>query len=271
MMVKMRFKYIIIFSFLIFLTLAALPALSTGTETDQPANPDPQTVIFNARQAYDQKDFARARDLYQGLLDQGITDGHLFYNLGNCYFRLGDIGRAILYYRRAQILIPRDADLAANLNNAIQNRLDQLESGESGIKKVFLFWYCNSSRQELIYVFLALNLLFWASLSIYLFKRQNWLRWLWIALLVLWVVSGAAALDKYAGSSGIHSGVVIEPEIEVRSGYSQNDTVLFKLHAGAEFAVEGEERGWFKIHLPDGKRGWVNGEFARIVEDLKSI
>jgi uncharacterized protein YgiM (DUF1202 family) len=92
-----------------------------------------------------------------------------------------------------------------------------------------------------------------------------------MVLLIFWVVSGTTAFYKYTASSGIHSGVVIEPEIEVRSGYSQNDTVLFKLHCGADFEVEGQEKGWFKIHLPDGKRGWVNGEFVRIVEDFKSI
>lgn len=266
----MKTKIVISFSLLIILAVMAA-VLAAGNGIDQPLKADPQTTLYSAGQAYDQKDFARARDLYQSLLDQGIVNGHLFYNLGNCYFRLGDIGRAILYYRRAQIYIPRDADLAANLGNAIQNRLDQLESGETGIKKVFFFWYYNLSWRELLYIFLGLNLLFWTALSVFLFQRRNWLRWLWIVLLVLWVFSGATALYKYAGSSGIHSGVVIEPEIEVRSGYSQNDTVLFKLHSGADFGVEGQERGWFKIHLPDGKRGWVNGDFVRIVEDLKSI
>ena len=251
--------------------IASAPVFAAENGANPPLNSDPQATLFSAGQAYDQKDFARARDLYQILLDQGIVNGHLFYNLGNCYFRLGDIGRAILYYRRAQIYIPRDADLTANLGNAIQNRLDQLESGETGIKKVFLFWYYNLSWRELLYIFLGLNLFFWTALSIFLFQRRNWLRWLWIMLLFLWVVSGVTAFYKYAGSSGIHSGVVIEPEIEVRSGYSQNDTVLFKLHCGAEFGVEGQEKGWFKIHLPDGKRGWVSGEFVRIVEDLKSI
>lgn len=266
----MKNQIIKIFSVLTILAVA-ISVFAVDNGANPPLNSDPQATLFSAGQAYDQKDFARARDLYQSLLDQGIVDGHLFYNLGNCYFRLGDIGRAILYYRRAQIYIPRDADLAANLGNAIQNRLDQLESGETGIKKVFFFWYYNLSWRELLYIFLGLNLLFWTALSVFLFQRRNWLRWLWIVLLVLWVFSGVTALYKYAGSSGIHSGVVIEPEIEVRSGYSQNDTVLFKLHCGADFGVEGQEKGWFKIHLPDGKRGWVSGEFVRIVEDLKSI
>ena len=41
----------------------------------------------------------------------GIENGRLYYNIGNAYMMLGDHGRAILSYRRAQRYIGSDDDV----------------------------------------------------------------------------------------------------------------------------------------------------------------
>jgi len=229
---------------------------------------DPESIFLAAGQAYQEQDYQKACRLYRDVLELGVISGHLLYNLGNCHFRQGLIGRALLYYRRAQIFIPRDADLKANIQYALQSRLDQIESVQSGFKKVFFFWYYGTSPREMITVFVIINLLLWGSLSLFLFRRRDWLRWVSIVSVVLWVVFGSASAAKVFDTSGERSGVVLEPEIEVRSGYSQNDTVLFKLHEGAELRIEGKEKGWYRIRLADGKRGWINGEFIGVVEKI---
>ncbi len=55
----------------------------------------------------------------------------LFYNLGNAYYKQGDHGRAILNYRRAQQLAPRDPDIEANLALARAQAVDQFEAVEA--------------------------------------------------------------------------------------------------------------------------------------------
>ena len=39
-----------------------------------------------------------------------------YFNLGNAYFRLGELGKAIRFYEKARVLIPRDEDLNFNLS-----------------------------------------------------------------------------------------------------------------------------------------------------------
>ncbi len=73
-----------------------------------------------AHAAYDRGEFAIARTAYTELIQQGHGSAGLWYNAGNAAFREGDIGRAILNYRRAWQLAPRDPDIAANMNLAAQ-------------------------------------------------------------------------------------------------------------------------------------------------------
>lgn len=67
-----------------------------------------------ARAAYDAGRFAEARALYERLPGRGSAEAVRLFNLGNASYRDGDAGRAMLYYRRAERLRPRDPDIRAN-------------------------------------------------------------------------------------------------------------------------------------------------------------
>lgn len=73
------------------------------------------TTFERANQRFDHGDFAGAAAAYQQLLTEYGPRAAVFYNLGNCYQRLGQYGPAILAYERARLLTPRDPDLLANL------------------------------------------------------------------------------------------------------------------------------------------------------------
>ena len=72
-------------------------------------------VFTRANRAYEQGDYQKAAGLYRRMLEEGYESGNLYYNLGNCYYKLKQKGRAILYYEKARRLIPGDADLQTNL------------------------------------------------------------------------------------------------------------------------------------------------------------
>jgi hypothetical protein len=60
--------------------------------------------------------FQEAAALWRSLAEEhGLWSGPLWYNVGNASLLAGDVGRAILAYRRAERLMPFDRDLAANL------------------------------------------------------------------------------------------------------------------------------------------------------------
>ncbi len=229
--------------------------------------PDISTLFLQANQAYKSGDFAAAADGYEKLLAAGVRNGELLYNLGNAYLKKGDTGRAILNYRTAEMFIPRDADLEANLQYALGQAQDKIDCAESeSLLKTVCFWYGKLSCRELCFVFLAVNALFWLLFIVRLFLRSDLLGISLYVALFLSLLFGASFGVKLYATLFIRSGVVLANEVMVRSGSSLSDTVLFKLHEGAELTVAGEENEWLKITLCDGKKGWVQKSSIGIVQ-----
>src|SRR4029077_16225226 len=67
---------------------------------------------------YAEGKFSDAAQKYQALADSGIKNWTLEYNLGNAYYRAGQIGKAILHYERAFRMNSNQNDLLYNLNLA---------------------------------------------------------------------------------------------------------------------------------------------------------
>ena len=92
------------FPCLICLLLGNLPVCAAGSAAFEEANREFQGGRY-----------ATAAADYEKLLAAEGPRAAVYYNLGNCYQRLGQYGPAILAYERARLLTPRDPDLAANL------------------------------------------------------------------------------------------------------------------------------------------------------------
>lgn len=95
----------------IFLTLMFVGiARLAGAETQGVAS-----RLDAAHAAYDRGDFNEAQRLYDESLRELGPSPELFYNAANTAFRRDFPGQAILLYRRAWYLSPRDADIRANM------------------------------------------------------------------------------------------------------------------------------------------------------------
>ena len=75
---------------------------------------DAETLFRKGVSAYGAGDFKESARVFQSLADRGIQNGKLYYNLGNAYLKLEDLGRAILWYERALRRMPREPDLRFN-------------------------------------------------------------------------------------------------------------------------------------------------------------
>src|SRR5580704_11316947 len=70
-----------------------------------------------ANQLYNGGKFAEAAVAYEKIEPK---TAHVYYNLGNAWFRQDKLGLAVLNYARARQLAPRDPDILANLKFAQQ-------------------------------------------------------------------------------------------------------------------------------------------------------
>ena len=223
-------------------------------------------LFLEANQAYENGDYHSAAALYESILDADIRSGMIYYNLGNCYVKLGETGKALLNYRHAQLLLPRDGDLKFNLQYVLDQRKDRIETRDRlPIAKAFFFWYFWLSLKELSFIFLMANLIFWCVSLILLYKNHHTLRWIRTLSLCLLLIFGISLGTKVYRQNFIRQGVIITSEATVRSGNGPNHSTLFVLHEGAEFRVDEETKGWMKIRLGDGKIGWVSSSAVEVI------
>ena len=218
--------------------------------------PSAEELYFEANRAYKEDRYQEAIDGYLELISHGYANGHVYYNLGNAYFRSGQLGRAILNFKRAHLLIPRDADLNFNLRYALDQIQDAISADQNFLKQAF-FWLDEITFRELMWSFAVLNILFWGILVLRLFVRPEWTYYVFIVLLIFWLVGGASLGVKWHQLRTDLRAVILTGEVDVLAGPDSNDTVLFKLHEGTTIYRERIEDDWSLIRLSENKRGWV--------------
>ena len=220
-------------------------------------------------------DPARARELYQKallryehLVDNGVRNGKLYYNIGNVYYRLGEIGRAIVNYRRAERYIKADPNLQQNLNFVLSQRTDKIEEKQKErVLKTLFFWHYDLPAYVRALVFAATYSLFWMFLVLRLYRAKAWIHWgLGITLTIFLLLAGSLVIDHY-GHARNRAGVLVAAEVVARKGDGRTYQPSFAepLHGGTEFTLLEERGKWRFIELQDGRRTWVEAGDTELV------
>lgn len=222
-------------------------------------NPDEAKVLYG-----------KAVMRFERIAGEGnIHNGKLYYNIGNAYFRMEDLGRAVLNYRRAAIYAPNDVNLRQNLEYARSKCMDKIEVRQkTKIMNTLFFWHYDLSSKARAVIFVVAAALFWAFALLRIFVRKPWTGWLagicaCGALLLLGSITAEAYTD-YAQKSG----VVVSREVVARKGDSETYEPSFTepLHSGTEFDVVEQRPDWYQVELADGRRCWIPVKSAELVQ-----
>jgi len=211
----------------------------------------------------------QAASLYERIIkEKGIRNGYLFYNIGNCYFHLGEIGKAILNYRRAEKLIPNYSDLKRNLRSAQARRKDNIEKSQiRSIARTLFFWHYLMSRTTKIAVFSTVFSAIWIMLLLKLFFDRPVMNWGAAVCIFFSVAFGASAPLDYYEDYAVRSGVIVAQTTLPRKGPGDSYAASFKepLHEGTEFRLKDRQGVWVQIELDNGSVCWVNSKHVEMV------
>ena len=224
--------------------------------TDEPAR---------AEQLYDQ-----AILLYEKIVDQGgVHNARLYYNLANAYFLTGDLGHAILNYRRAEQLDRGDMNIRNNLAFARNQRIDRVAvTAEKRVLDTLFFWHYDFSirtRFFLACLFFGIGALA-VTAMLWLGRGPATTAVAIVSAIVLSCLLASVVVESVQRHNTV-SGVVTASEIMARQGDGPNYPPSFEdpLHAGTEFEVLEQRPGWLHIELSDGSEGWIPDDAAGLV------
>jgi tetratricopeptide (TPR) repeat protein len=252
---------------LIFLVLLLVLPWSAQGQTSEEIIAEAHALFH---QASDETEQATAQELYrQALLRyeqvyRRQPAAGLAYNIGNTYYRLGDLGRALLHYRRAEQEMVGDANLRHNLAVVRAQLPAQVAAGSTTTAAFNL--HRRLPLELRTRIFLGLHAAFWLAAALWYRKKPALPAWVPLLLLTATLlVSTSVGLDKMQPPA--RQGVIIAPEIVARQGDGRNYQAAFAapLTSGTEFVLRQKRGYWLQIELADGRLCWIPTRSAELI------
>lgn len=224
------------------------------------AVPDRITNLFyTGNTLYEQDRYKEAIEKYEEIIKAGYSSGPLYYNLGNCYFKLGQLGKTILYYERAKQFIPKDPELNFNLNYVKSLLEDKIEAP-----------YRNWLQRKLYSMVYFFNLSTWIGFTVIVWSIfiisgiiavlaigfRKGFKYIGIISAVLLIIGFSSTLILYSESSSPQA-IILSKEIPVRYGPGEGEVEAFLLHEGTKVTIKKHQEEWIQVQLSDGKTGWL--------------
>jgi len=218
-----------------------------------------------AEQLYEKAILVFERIINEG----GFKNAKLYYNLANAYFLKGDIGKAILNYRRAEKLDNSDANIQKNLAFARSKRIDKVVmKTEKRVLHTLFFWHYDFSiKAKFLFTCIFFGVVCICVAAIIWFGRSA----PWMVPVVICAILTTCFLVSLVIESGTKAGricgVITINEVVARQGDGQNYAPSFKepLHEGTEFVLLESRPGWFHIELTDNSDAWIPRMSADLV------
>jgi len=220
---------------------------------------------------YSEGQYDAAAKIYQKLLEVNGPEAILYYNLGNCYYKLNDVPKSLLNFERAALLNPADEDIQNNLELARAKTTDKIIP-ES--EMFFIGWWRNLTRLFSPQIWKTIGIVSFiillASLLVYMFsaKIMNQKAGLYVSIiaLIITVLANMSLYTQRHSRSDHRFAIIFAPSVSVKSSPSSSSTELFIIHEGTKIEIlDPGIRKWVEVKLQDGKQGWIPEDSYEII------
>lgn len=229
-----------------------------------------KTLFDRANDSYAKGDYEMTVSLCDSMIKNNVESAAIYYNLGNAWFKLDDVPKAIFYYEKAKKIEPNNEDINYNLQLANTKIADRIEA----VPEFFLkTWW-----EKLVY---SLDEEQWTSLNIGVFvvflmfmviffmakqeKLKKTFFVLSIVFLVTSILTGYIGYRSYKIKTTHNTAIIFTPTVNVKSAPDEGSSTLFILHQGSKVELMEESSTWEKIKIANGSEGWV------LKEDFEKI
>jgi len=229
-----------------------------------------ETEFTKANASYQKGDYLSAIQNYKLIINSGFESSVIWYNLGNCYYKLNKTADAIISFERAKLLAPNDEDIDFNLKVANLRTVDRFQT----IPRIFFIdWYdywknmfSSEVWSTIMIVLLWFTVLsFAAFLLVWSVSARKIFFSAGLVSLVIALVCLFFATKKSTEELNRDNAIVFKPSAYVKSSPDEKSTDLFILHEGTKIKVLDAVGGWKKIKLANGNLGWIQEKAIEVI------
>lgn len=226
-----------------------------------------QATIERAEEAYRLRDYLTAITLYEEAIGSEQHDSTTFYNLGNAYYEVSNLGQAMLNYRRAAIFMPRDTALNINIARIRAQRSTITTSETDWLNQLATLTTDTFTLFELSLLVFSGWIVFFVILAIGVvrgFHDGNYR--LFAAVMGIILLIGLVLMtSRIYVETQRPTAIVLSNSVNVMSGPGEDYLLIYTIHAAAEVRIMEEVDGWLRFVLPDGRGGWVQRHYLGFV------
>lgn len=207
---------------------------------------------------YEKGEYEKALKIYLNIANKS-SNWKIFYNIGNSYFKLGDIIRAKINYLTADRLRPFNKSIKKNLqiieellnNNA---HLPEPDFLSRTLKKIESVLTINTLSVSLV-VILLISAFFMFKL-IYSGKLKKHIYGILISFIVLLFLF-FYHIERVNDFHNNKLAVVTAPGSQLRSGPGEGNTILFEITPGVTIRIIDVSRDWAQVTASPEIAGWI--------------
>ncbi|WP_214070717.1 tetratricopeptide repeat protein [Mucilaginibacter sp. dw_454] len=238
---------------LCFLATFCLPALLFANK---------QPLFEKANELYSKGQYKEATETYQRILETGQESASVYFNLGNCSYKEGDIPQALLYFEKAHRLAPGDDDINFNIRLATSKTVDKIdEAPEFFVSRWWKGFILNYSADGLATTAIILTLIGSALLIWYFFalaagaKRFAFFSSIFFFFVAICAIIIACSQANYFDNN--KQAIVFTSSVNVKTSPAEAVSTTFVLHDGTKVNIMGNNNGWIRIKIANGNEGWI--------------
>lgn len=223
-----------------------------------------------ANDAYSMGQYETALNDYIEIEKNGYHSYRLYYNMGNAWYKTGNMGKAILYYEKALKLNPAGEDALNNLQIAKLQTLDKIDVlpefiVSTWIKDIRNLMSSNGWGYTAVGLFAVVCIL----LLLFKFAPTTGGRKLSFVLacvvFMFFIFAVLFAFSLRAKAKSEDNAVVMVPVSNVKSAPNSTGNNLFILHEGSKVEILEQVGKWCRIEISDGRQGWLEEKDIEVI------
>ena len=225
-----------------------------------------------ANDLYNKGNYEQAVQSFESIVNQGNESADLYFNIANCYYKLGKVAPSIYNYEKALLLNPNDEAIQTNLHFAQKMAIDDIKVvPEVGFSKLAYNFTSMLSYEAWAWTSVTCAIAFLLFFIGYYFSSYtNIKRTFFVGMFVLLGVLLVSILSAYLQKrfdTNIRPAIVFAESTFVKAEPKNSAENAFELHEGTKVYVKEELDNWKRIQLTDKTEGWIKKEAIKELKD----